>query len=65
MLDSNGYIDCFYCHHNYQQQGIGSQLLHHLETIASALGIRRLFSEVSITATSFFQRIFNAKDMVW
>jgi putative acetyltransferase len=55
MLASNGYIDCFYCHHHYQQQGVGSKLLHHLETIARTLGIQRLFSEVSITAKPFFQ----------
>jgi putative acetyltransferase len=55
MLGLNGYIDCFYCHHRYQQRGVGSKLLHHLETIARTSGIQRLFSEVSITAKPFFQ----------
>ncbi|MTJ09463.1 GNAT family N-acetyltransferase [Anabaena sp. UHCC 0204] len=54
-LEANGHIDCFYCHSQYQRQGIGSKLLTHLENIAISRGINRLYAEVSITAKSFFQ----------
>jgi GNAT superfamily N-acetyltransferase len=55
-LEENGHIDLFYCHYKHQGQGIGSQLLNHLEAIASALKIERLFTEASITARLFFER---------
>lgn len=55
MLELNGYIDCFYCHSDYQGKGVGSRLLEQIEMIAHALGIQRLLSEVSITAKPFFQ----------
>lgn len=55
MLARNGYIDCFYCHAEHQGKGIGTQLLKQIETTAQVLGIKQLFSEVSITAKPFFQ----------
>lgn len=53
-FEPNGHIDCFYCHHQHQGRGIGSQLLNQIEQMARSLGIRRLFAEVSITAKPFF-----------
>lgn len=55
QLESDGHIDCFYCHNEYQRKGIGSMLLNHIEKTARALGIKRLFTEASITAKLFFQ----------
>lgn len=55
QLESDGHIDCFYCHNEYQRKGIGSMLLNHIEKTARALGIKRLFTEASITAKPFFQ----------
>lgn len=53
-LESNGHIDCFYCHKNYQRLGVGSKIYHAIETKAYELGIHRLYAEVSITAKPFF-----------
>jgi putative acetyltransferase len=54
-LDPDGHIDCFYCHSKYQRQGIGSKLFNHIENIAKSRGIKRLYTEASITAKPFFQ----------
>jgi putative acetyltransferase len=56
-LEPNGHIDCFYCHKNYQRCGVGRQLYEAIETKAIELSIGRLFTEASITAKPFFQRI--------
>ena len=53
-LERDGYIDGFYCHHHYQRQGVGAALLHRIEQEAISAGLRRLFTEASITARSFF-----------
>ncbi|NWF60874.1 MAG: GNAT family N-acetyltransferase [Fischerella sp.] len=56
QLETNGHIDCFYCHQDFQGMGVGSQLLNTIETKAKELGIKRLFTEASITAKGFFER---------
>ncbi|MEH1830183.1 MAG: GNAT family N-acetyltransferase [Nostoc sp.] len=48
-LDSDGHIDCFYCHSKYQRKGIGSKLLSHIEDTAKFQEIKRLCTEASIT----------------
>ena len=54
-LEPDGHIHCFYCHSKYQRMGIGSKLLSHIENIAKSQGIKRLYTEASITAKPFFQ----------
>lgn len=54
-FENNGYIDCFYVHHNYQQQGIGSILLSKILQIAEKNNLDMIFANVSITAKSFFE----------
>ena len=54
-LESNGHIDCFYVHHQWQRKGVGKTLMNHLETEAKTLNVSYLFAEVSITAKPFFQ----------
>lgn len=54
-LESTGHIDCFYVHHQWLRQGVGSQLMARLEAEASTQEIDRLFAEVSITARPFFE----------
>jgi N-acetylglutamate synthase-like GNAT family acetyltransferase len=54
-LEPVGHIDCFYCHHAYQRRGIGTLLLNRLEQEARTLGLKRLFTEASITAKPFFE----------
>lgn len=54
-LESNGHIDCFYCHKEYQRQGIGRQLLQAMETKAVDWKLDRISAEASITARPFFE----------
>ncbi|MGD1914469.1 MAG: GNAT family N-acetyltransferase [Rivularia sp. (in: cyanobacteria)] len=56
-LESDGHIDCFYCHKNYQGMGVGSKIYRAIEAKAYELEIHRLYSEVSITAKPFFLRL--------
>lgn len=56
-LESDGHIDCFYCHKNYQGCGIGRQIYQAIEQQALNLGLTRLFVEASITAKPFFQHL--------
>lgn len=53
-LEENGHIDCFYCHHEYQNRGVGSALMKEIEERAKKNKLERLFAEVSITAKAFF-----------
>lgn len=54
-IQSDGYIDHFYCHHKFQGQGVGRALLAALEKEANDNGILRMYSNVSITARPFFE----------
>jgi putative acetyltransferase len=55
--ETNGHIDCFYCHKDYRRRGVGRQLYGAIETRAIEQSITRLFTESSITAKPFFQRM--------
>ena len=52
--NGNAHIDCFYVHHQWQGQGVGTALISALETDAKAQGISLLYVEASITAQPFF-----------
>ena len=54
-IQPDGYIDHFYCHYNYQGQGVGSALFSALEKEARERGILEMYSNVSITARPFFE----------
>lgn len=54
-LQTNGYIDHFFCHYRYQGQGIGSALMAHIHFLAQKKGITQLSADVSITAKPFFE----------
>ncbi len=54
-LEINGHIDRFYCHKDFQRQGIGRLILKQIESKAKDLGINKLFTEASITARPFFE----------
>lgn len=56
-LEPNGHIDCFYCHKTYQRCGVGKQIYQAIEAQAIELSMSRLFTEASITAKPFFQRM--------
>jgi putative acetyltransferase len=53
-LESDGHIDCFYCHKNYLRMGVGSKIYQAIEEKADELEIQRLYTEASITAKPFF-----------
>lgn len=55
-LQLSGLIDHFFCHHQYQGQGIGRALMAHIFAVGRSQGIRRYYSHVSITARPFFER---------
>ena len=55
-MEPDGHIDLLYCHVDHQRQGVGERLLSHMEKLARASGIRRLYTEASITARLFFER---------
>ncbi len=59
-LEKDGHVDMLYVHHEYQGCGIASALLDRIEAEARRLGLRRLYTEASITAEPFFRtRGFN------
>ena len=55
QLETDGHIDCFFCHKDYQRCGVGTRLYRAIEAKALELKIERLFVEVSITARAFFK----------
>jgi putative acetyltransferase len=56
-LQANGLIDHFFCHHQYQGQGVGRALMTHVLSVAKQRQLTRLHSEVSITAKPFYQHL--------
>ena len=54
-LDTNGHIDCFFVHYQWQRRGIGTRLMDKLVVTARRERMPRLFAEVSITAAPFFR----------
>jgi putative acetyltransferase len=55
-LQPDGLIDQFFCHHDHQQQGVGSALMQALIIKAQQLQLQRMYAHVSITAKPFFER---------
>ncbi|WP_246067942.1 GNAT family N-acetyltransferase [Legionella geestiana] len=55
-LEETGCLCRGYVHKDHQSQGIGKALLLAREARAKELGIKRLYSEVSITAKPFFEK---------
>lgn len=56
-LKTSGYIDCFYCHKDFQRRGIGSLLFNSVEAAADKKRMQTLFADVSITAVPFFTHL--------
>ena len=54
-LEANGHIDRFYCHKDFQRKGVGKKILEQIELKANSLGLKKLFTEASITAKPFFE----------
>ena len=56
-LLSDGHIEYFFSHKNYQRCGVGTLLYRALESQALDLGMLQLTLDASITALPFFQRM--------
>ena len=54
-VQSDGYIDFFFCHHAYQGKGVGKALMQHILKTGKRYGVKRFYANVSITAKLFFQ----------
>lgn len=54
-VQTDGYIDFFFCHHAYQGKGVGKALMKHLLKTGRRYGLKRFYANVSITAKPFFQ----------
>jgi len=54
-LQQDGLIDHFFCHHQYQGQGVGKALLNHVFSVGKQRNVPRFYSEVSITARPFYE----------
>ncbi|MEZ2304049.1 MAG: GNAT family N-acetyltransferase [Microcoleus sp.] len=54
-LETNGHIDRFYCHKDFQRKGVGTKILEQIEAKAKELGLKTIFTEASITAQPFFE----------
>lgn len=55
-LEPDGHIDFFYCHPDWQGCGAGSQLMSSITAEALKIGVKTLFTEVSVTAEPFFTK---------
>jgi len=53
-IDDSGYLDVIYVHYQYQGQGIAKTLLVKMIERAKSLGLKKITSDVSITAKPFF-----------
>jgi putative acetyltransferase len=56
-LEACGHIGCFYCHKDHQGQGVGRAIYQAIEQRAINLELNRLFTEASITAKPFFEKL--------
>jgi putative acetyltransferase len=54
-LQTNGYIDHFFCHHQYQGCGVGTELMAYIHRLAEQQHIKQLSADVSLTAQLFFE----------
>lgn len=55
-ITPQGYLHSMFVHKDFQGKGIATMLLSEIEHHAAAAGIRRITSEVSLTARPFFEK---------
>jgi GNAT superfamily N-acetyltransferase len=54
-LGPDGHVDLLYTDYRFQRQGVARSLYQQVETEARSRGVRRLFTEASLTARPFFE----------
>ncbi|MBJ7900204.1 MAG: GNAT family N-acetyltransferase [Cyanobacteria bacterium RI_101] len=57
ILRRDGYLDCLYCHKDYRRRQVGLRLYQEAAEEARNLGLTRLWTDASITALPFFERL--------
>lgn len=55
-INNEGYMHTLFVHKDFQHQGIATLLYQYLEKYAQEKGIKKITSEVSITAKPFFEK---------
>ncbi len=55
-LQVDGLIDHFFCHYQYQGQGVGRALMEHILKVGMSKGIYHYYSAVSMTAKPFYEK---------
>ena len=55
-ITTQGYLHAMFVHKDFQGKGIATILLKEIERYAITTGIRRIISEVSLTARPFFEK---------
>jgi putative acetyltransferase len=55
-LEGDGHLDMLYCRQDAVRRGVGSRLYGAVEERARQQGLKRIFTEASITARPFFER---------
>jgi len=56
-LGAEGHVDLLYIDHRFQRRGVARLIYQQVEIEARRNGARRLFTEASITARPFFERM--------
>lgn len=56
-LGAEGHVDLLYTDYRFQRQGVGRSLYQQMEAKVRARGVHRLFTEASITARPFFEKM--------
>lgn len=56
-MGADGHVDLLYVDYRFQRQGVARNLYQQVESEARQRGVRRLFTEASITARGFFENM--------
>lgn len=56
-LEADGHLDMMFVHPDFNGKGVATALLNHIEKQASQLSLTRIFTEASITAKPFFEKM--------
>jgi putative acetyltransferase len=56
-FEPDGHLDHLYVNSHFQRQGVASALYRRVEQEARTYGVRRIFTEASITARPFFESL--------
>ena len=55
-MNADGYLHSLFVHKDWQRKGVATLLLSEVEKMADEYGVRKISTEVSITARPFFEK---------